>query len=246
MTEDHKRKLELLWILLVVAALVLPAAFGEPRAPTGKGGDVVRNFLFDFQTLITGILAILAARWTVRQMRDSDRLQQARHERELHVTQMPRKLAALRLAHSVPRQLREGVAQIEQLLDLVPEGAFEPDWTPDAQLKAKFAIYRAHALHRLVNSRAVTDARDFFDPIVEESLEQASDWLKLITDVVSEGFFMEEITPGRRPRWFPEGLGAVLADLTPLCDSLADELDRWAYSFMGARKQTGEHNAPIS
>ncbi|QND45327.1 hypothetical protein HB780_06145 (plasmid) [Rhizobium lusitanum] len=80
MQEHHKRRFGWLVSIVVVVALVMPIVFGAPRKPDGTGGDPWRNEIFDFQTLITGILAICAAWLTIRQMRNDDAAAQRRHE----------------------------------------------------------------------------------------------------------------------------------------------------------------------
>ncbi|MBZ7924332.1 hypothetical protein LAC81_26765 [Ensifer adhaerens] len=53
--------------------LVFPVLFGDrPATHERDGEDPLRNLIYDFQTLIAGVLAVGAAWVTVRQMRDSD------------------------------------------------------------------------------------------------------------------------------------------------------------------------------
>ncbi len=70
----EKAKLALLTAIAIVVAMALlpPAFFGGTSDPWGKA-------IYDYQTLITGILATGAAFLTVQQMRKSDRQQEVRH-----------------------------------------------------------------------------------------------------------------------------------------------------------------------
>lgn len=68
-------------ICMLAVAIVFPAVFGEaPTFSDRSGGDPWRNFVYDFQTLITGVLAVGAGFATIWQMRISDALQERRHQ----------------------------------------------------------------------------------------------------------------------------------------------------------------------
>jgi hypothetical protein len=67
-------------VAVLLTAIVPPALFGEaPKYEDRDGGDPWRNFLLDFQTLITGFFAIGAAYVTVWQMRATDNASEKRH-----------------------------------------------------------------------------------------------------------------------------------------------------------------------
>ncbi|MCY1669318.1 hypothetical protein [Rhizobium sp. SL86] len=71
-------------LVVIIAAIVPSIIFGEPRLIEGqRGGDAWRNILFDFQTLIGGLLAIFAAWWTVDTMERTDVSAEARHQRTI-------------------------------------------------------------------------------------------------------------------------------------------------------------------
>jgi len=76
--------LKLMIIAVILAAVVPPIIFGEPRVVKDEtGGDTWRNILFDFQTLIGGLFAVFAAWWTVITMETTDQAAQERHEQTL-------------------------------------------------------------------------------------------------------------------------------------------------------------------
>jgi hypothetical protein len=81
-SEIHKQRVFVVLVLAIAAAILLPVLFGLPRGVAGQAGDGWRNFIYDFQTLIGGGAAIVAAWLTVRQMRITDEKSEARH-REL-------------------------------------------------------------------------------------------------------------------------------------------------------------------
>lgn len=103
MQEHHIRRLVWLVIVAVMVALVLPVIFGEPRHIDGTGGDPWRNTIYDFQTLITGVLAlagagatVFAALATIRQMRHDDHQQDLRHRRQIYLDRRREMIAAKR------------------------------------------------------------------------------------------------------------------------------------------------------
>jgi len=77
--------------LTALAVVIVTAVFvliftGEPRVVQGTtGGSVVRNILYDFQTLITGVLALAAAWWTVRTMQVADEKASIRHNQAMEL-----------------------------------------------------------------------------------------------------------------------------------------------------------------
>ncbi|WP_152530047.1 hypothetical protein [Agrobacterium tumefaciens] len=83
MPRRNARRLMGLFGLVLFMALVVPAIFGEaPTLTDQSGGDPWRNWVSEFQTLITGILAVSAATWTVFTMDRTDAASEKRH-REL-------------------------------------------------------------------------------------------------------------------------------------------------------------------
>lgn len=80
MSEHQRKRFYVLLALVVGVAVVLPVVFGRPRGIAGEGGDGWRNFIFDFQTLLTGILAIGAAWWNVAAMKAADASSDKRHK----------------------------------------------------------------------------------------------------------------------------------------------------------------------
>lgn len=67
-----------------ISALLVRLFFGDARTIAGQaGGDSWRDFIYDFQTLMTGIAAVVAATFTVRRMKHDDREQSRRHHETL-------------------------------------------------------------------------------------------------------------------------------------------------------------------
>ncbi|NLS00204.1 hypothetical protein HGP17_25545 [Rhizobium sp. P38BS-XIX] len=103
MQNYHIRRLVWLVIIVTMVALLPPVIFGEPRKADGTGGDPWRNTIYDFQTLITGLLAltgagatVFAALATIKQMRDDDHQQDLRHRRQMYLDRRREMIAAKR------------------------------------------------------------------------------------------------------------------------------------------------------
>lgn len=70
----------------ITAAIAFPVIFGSAAEFTDRqGGDPWRNAIYDFQTLITGVLAVVAATATVLQMQVADRKSDERHRQSMEL-----------------------------------------------------------------------------------------------------------------------------------------------------------------
>ncbi|RVN34515.1 hypothetical protein [Sinorhizobium meliloti] len=87
-------------LLLIIAMVLLPPAISGGRT------DSVGKFVFDYQTLITGIMAVGAAGWTISQMRRSDERQEARHRELVILGQRPEQMTFNALVDFLRSQTR--------------------------------------------------------------------------------------------------------------------------------------------
>lgn len=79
------------------AALVLPLIFGGgPTKGTREGESSWRTFIFEFQTLIAGGLAVGAAWWTVKTMENTDVAAANRHAEQMDLVLRKDKLSVER------------------------------------------------------------------------------------------------------------------------------------------------------
>ncbi|ANK73699.1 hypothetical protein FA04_14360 [Ensifer adhaerens] len=73
-------------LAIVIATAVFVLIFtGEARTLDGSSDNFFRNVLYDFQTLITGVLALGAAWWTVHTMQIADVKVNRRHEQAMEL-----------------------------------------------------------------------------------------------------------------------------------------------------------------
>ncbi len=104
-------------LLVIIVAIVPPIVWGEPRSVEGQaGGDPWRSIIFDFQTLIGGLLAIFAAWWTVDMMEKTDRAAQERHEQMLSETRNTEFANAVRHNQIMKLDLRADMLRVDRLL----------------------------------------------------------------------------------------------------------------------------------
>lgn len=107
----HKKRLLILFAFVVCVSILAPLVFGDARVVEGEaGGDSWRNFIYDFQTLLTGVLAIAAAWWNVTAMKASDSKNDRRHKEVLERSRGEQ-------ARIVERAVNPQAAQLRGCLD---------------------------------------------------------------------------------------------------------------------------------
>ncbi|MGV1904126.1 hypothetical protein [Agrobacterium cavarae] len=101
MQPQHRKRVFALCALVLAMAILPPVFFGASREiDSQRGGDPIRNIIFDFQTLITGILAVGAALLTVKQSQEVDQRQQRRHDELFDLQVRPDRLRLARAYHN--------------------------------------------------------------------------------------------------------------------------------------------------
>ncbi|UXT60615.1 hypothetical protein FY134_23135 (plasmid) [Agrobacterium fabrum] len=88
MVDNSRNRIFLAIVIAISTGLLLPAAFGEPRTENSTG-DAWRNFIYDFQTLLTGFFAVAAAFVTFHQMQKFDAQSAKRHEEQVKLAFRP-------------------------------------------------------------------------------------------------------------------------------------------------------------
>jgi branched-subunit amino acid transport protein len=84
-------------VIAMLVALVFPVLFGQPAQMSDRtGGDPFRNLIYDFQTLITGALAVAAAWWTIHTMGATELAAERRHAQQVSLALRADKLAVER------------------------------------------------------------------------------------------------------------------------------------------------------
>ncbi|WP_428429505.1 hypothetical protein [Pararhizobium sp.] len=103
-------------VVALSAAIIFPVVFGEPAAFKDRvGGDPWWNFAYNFQTLITGVIAVAAAFLTVRQMRITDDKADIRHEDSRRLIQWATTLKVERLLYPQLDELATTLLKLQWL-----------------------------------------------------------------------------------------------------------------------------------
>lgn len=208
--------------------IVVSVLSGEPAVFDDRtGGSVLRNLIYDFQTLLTGVLALFSAWWTIGQMRESDRLQERRHRQLLTSSERKEKLAVDRLLQRLPEALEYHTSRLERYLRHVPNHGGEPTWKLQAVRDAHVAIGAVKWLARIDQDKRVIACRDLFDADVDLQLECIGDWARTINSMLPEQVPWTKMEAAR-PDWYAQMLDPSLDDLASQCRIALDSLKRWA------------------
>ncbi|MGN6777595.1 hypothetical protein [Rhizobium sp.] len=186
MQERHVRRLVWLAIIAVMVALVPPVIFGEPRHVDGTtGGDPWRNTIYDFQGLITGVLAlagagatVLTALATLKQMRDDSHQQDLRHRRQMYLDRRREMIAAKRFLDRITPNLddlEKQAASIRGRLEGDACGYDQEDQEPTRPWSHWERVDYFGCLHEIAELRRKLDAT----PSIELELLMAEPEMKL-------------------------------------------------------------------
>ena len=158
MSQRHKKMVWILAAIVLALALFLPIFMTEPRVIDGQsGGAYWRNIIFDFQTLITGILAVIAAAYTIRSGMMFDQRQQKRHE-ELMAFTIRRELQTLE------RAFYPQVDDFMHIVDRLPLVQFQNAENDLAWFSNICAFHQRDvlALRQILERQQFNDALSFF------------------------------------------------------------------------------------
>lgn len=164
MSRDQKKHCLVLLVLVIAIALVLPIVFGEPRSIKDQtGGNGWRNFVFDFQTLITGVLAIGAAYFTIRSSQKIDKEAERRHHELVGLTLRADRLRVDRLLHPAFETLVSHYEDIKGvdiplLKEMITDG--EPRAVREVLESMDVDIW---SVKRILNSSPFSETTDLFD-----------------------------------------------------------------------------------
>ncbi|RFB91788.1 hypothetical protein B5K08_15955 [Rhizobium leguminosarum bv. trifolii] len=104
------------WAAVVVATfgICLPIMFGEPRKIDDQhGGDGWRNAIYDFQTLITGVAAVVAAYFAINQSRMVEANSERRHQQLMELSLRSARLMINRTVFPMVEYIEEALENVE-------------------------------------------------------------------------------------------------------------------------------------
>lgn len=138
----------------IVAVLAIGALIGLMVADVGSS----ERHIGDWQTLIAGILAVIAAAWTVGEMRRNDRMQQSRHEELMQLNLRADRLRARRAAFPYSIEMKT----VSGVLDQYPPDAFTR-LASNEQQKAILVMLSCYSkLKEVIDAEALVEAKNMF------------------------------------------------------------------------------------
>lgn len=208
-----------------------------PPALIGGAEGAVWDFIYRFQGLITGLLAVGAAYWTVMEMRNSQRMQEQQHQAQIAVATLPHKLAIYRL-----------MALTTPFLDNYPEicdryvRQLDPalPWGENANKALANWLISTGSLKRLMHSGYFRECEPLLTPSVafcSKEIEASLEFLEAIGSSTSYEIADLWKDP-RRPVWYHDGFGVAAEDLSRQVRELRCHLDIWFELMLGERYQT--------
>jgi hypothetical protein len=139
-----------------------------------KDASCLFKYIFEFQTLITGILAVGAAYFTVKQMRETDRLAERRHNEQMDIHKLPIKLKVERTIIPALRYFDLfGGTFVSTYNRLCSEEAPLKDRLLDYQREAIIVLRTAQALQYQLDAKEWKDVTDLFGANINGQFEQA-------------------------------------------------------------------------
>ncbi len=192
--------------LVAFTALIVPTAFGD----IAKDGWV--KYIYNYQTLLTGILAVAAAFVTVRQMRASDALSEQRHRQLIRFQVRNDRMAIERIKLWLPNMLNIASRAADKFLQRPRDDPWS-DERKYALLEAVVALDRLTT--DLVGPRTQPSAY-LFSPIVHTEINAIAGFLEIAlkkaprttTGAINAAESFAETN------WFD---GASLEAVTPFC-----------------------------
>lgn len=119
-------------------------------------------WIYDFQSLITGVLAIGAAFFTVDQMRRSDMQQEKRHREILEMNLRRDWMQIRRAFHPQVAELNAATNELGELLPILNSSPDEPGYKDVFKQSQKYRN-TAHLIKNILEREQILDVKDFFD-----------------------------------------------------------------------------------
>ncbi len=229
MSKIHKQKLLIGVAIPLALAILLPTIFGEPRIIADQtGGDSWRNFIYDFQTLITGVLAIAAAYFTINSSQRIDKEADRRHVELVGLTLRADRLRVERLLHPALNTLLSHYWEIESvklplLKQMITER--EPKAVRVVLEEMDVAIW---TVKRVLLSSPFPETKDLFDGPLNYQYDLMEKLADLVRRSISETISLCDI--------FHSGLKREQTDKIAVAESeairLLDALERYKRDYV--------------
>ncbi len=194
------------------------------------------HYIHEFQTLIAGVFAVLAAYITVKTMMAIDKKQAARHDQILAFEMQRDALAVTNFMDFFASDLRRVNASLEAYTALLPDDALEPIWKPDAQKAAREMAYAVWRIGQALDDERLNNCRPLFTPAVYRTMEDFQFWVRSINSTFGDDA-LQEIYVARpaenaKPNWFEKGMEIAFVNAAEAGKKLAIELESWGIAFL--------------
>ncbi|MBD8652332.1 hypothetical protein IFT66_14685 [Rhizobium sp. CFBP 13726] len=168
-------------MFVVVAAATVPAAIWSGTS------DRVGRFVYDYQTLITGLLAVAAAALAVWQARRTDEKSNARHTQILELSLRADRLRVERATKPLAEELALSFKKLEHLWTIFPKDRPRKEHRTFIRINAYHLLSLHQTIAAMLNDRAVEDCLPLFDGPLYGSITKLKsildDTATLIADV---------------------------------------------------------------
>ncbi|MCA2408440.1 hypothetical protein [Rhizobium leguminosarum] len=174
--KSNRQKIARMVVVLAIFGISLPVIFGEARQVDDQhGGDAWRNTIYDFQTLVTGVAAVLAAYFAINQSRVVEANSERRHQQLMELSLRPARLMIDRTVFPMVEYIENALEDIEgwhqrvagesgawfvaqNLSDLRKMAASWRETVYDEQLGIAEAYFDGHMVHALRRAREAAES----------------------------------------------------------------------------------------
>lgn len=220
-------------VILALAVTFGPAIFGEAKDPWTQ-------FVFGYQTLITGLFAVFAAFITLRQMRESEERQQVRHLEALLVTVRDDRRAINRLRDFLPERLPKDVVPLHAYADLAADEADvdrEEPWSRERKVAFYAAAFAAIRIGNTLNDPRVQRCTEMFTSEMHEEIINCEASTRMIRDLVPPelryaGYYLGDAIEFDH-RWAAAYVPIIIADIANAAERVAADIEKWSRQLPG-------------
>ncbi|RWP44325.1 MAG: hypothetical protein EOR04_05225 [Mesorhizobium sp.] len=193
--------------------------------------STIEFWLHRYQTVIAGILAIIAAGWTVFEMRRADERQERRHTDLVHLNIRSDKLKAARAAYEFPEALRQLATDVLGISTKIDKWVAANKGITETSIPVMYDGIK-RAIRHVLLMKGITDAQDLFDEktysmyqtllVILEELDPFNDQMEFIA---SQG------TDTRDRRIALKGIKRQLSSFAKALNDFAQSLERQTEMF---------------
>ncbi len=218
------RYVQLAFVLFFVAIFV-PSIFGDTNT------DGWAKWVSDFQTLIAGTAAVVAASYTVAQMKVSDALQERRHRELLRSGLRQEQAAAERIKSYLNKSFMFVEIYVHQHLNSRPN--IRVEWTHPQRKAFYEAVYAAFSIEAILQNNVVKEASSILPSKLYVQMGLIQSHLNRL-----KGFFPDDvpdIDPYDKSIMNPTGykreVDFVLAEIARCVTDLLTAAEEWETSL---------------